>query len=129
MAECCASEPNLFKSHTPIAFHLLETLAEEDLEHFRPGTIWAIGRLIDQARDDLPAVLPLVVEALHRPDAQSRGMAVWCLGQVGEAGILEGRADLQADEGPVKLYRDRVVEDTTVGQITKEVLAEAGQTA
>lgn len=129
MAECCIHLPDFYKSHVPIAFHLLETLEEEDLEHFRPGAIWAIGRLIDLARDDLPQVLPLVVEALDRPDAQSRGMAVWCLGQVGEVGVLEGRADLLADEGPVKLYRDRVVEDTTVGQITKEVLAEAAQTA
>ena len=129
MAECCIHLPKLYKSHIPIAFHLIETLEEEDLEHFRPGAIWAVGRLIDVARDDLPAVLPLVVEALDRPDPQARGMAVWCLGQVGEARVLGGRADLLGDEGPVKLYCDRVVVDTTVGQMAKDVLAEAAQTA
>ena len=122
MAECCARLPSLFKSHIPIAFYLLETLEEEDLEHFRPGALWAVGRLIHEARDDLPAVLPLVVEALDRPDPQARGMAVWCLGEVGEAGLLEGRTDLLGDEGPVTLYRGRAVEDRTVGHLTREVL-------
>lgn len=125
MAECCHSLPGLYKSHIPIAFHLLETLEEEDLEHFRPGAIWAIARLADLARDDLPDLLPLVVEALDRPDPQARGMAVWCLGQVGESAALEGRADLLNDEGPVHLYRDRNVEETTVGHLTDEVLEEA----
>jgi HEAT repeat protein len=123
MAECCARLPDLYKSHIPIAFHLLETLEEEDLEHFRPGTLWAIGRLVDLARDDLPTVLPLVVEALDRPEPQARGMAVWCLGQVGEAEALEGRTGLFEDKGPVLLYRNRSVEETTVGQLAQETLS------
>ncbi len=127
MAECCVRLPALFKSHIPIAFHLLETLEEEDLEHFRPGAIWAIGRLVDVGGDDLPTVLPLVVEALDRPDPQTRGMAVWCLRQVGEVGALEERAALVRDEGPVQLYRNRVLEATTVGRLTQEVLEERAQ--
>ena len=122
MAECCVRLPALSKSHIPIAFHLLETLEEEDLEHFRPGAIWAIGRLIGVARDDLPAVLPLVIEALDRPDSQARGMAVWCLGEVGEAGALEGRTELEEDLGPVLLYQDRIVRETTVAHLTRDVL-------
>jgi hypothetical protein len=119
MAECCASEPEFFKTHIPIAFHLLETLEEEDLEHFRPGAIWAIGRLKDLARDDLPTVLPLLIDALDRPESQARGMAAWCLGEVGEARVMEGRPDLLEDHGPVFLYRNRVVEETTVGQVVR----------
>lgn len=122
MAECCARLPSFFKSHIPIAFHLLETLEEEDLEHFRPGTLWAIGRLIHAAGEDLPDVLPLVVEALDRPDPQARGMAVWCLGEVGEVETLKGRPDLLEDEGLVHLYRHRAVVETTVGGLTREVL-------
>jgi hypothetical protein len=128
MAECSARLPEFFKSHVPIAFHLIETLEEEDLEHFRPGTLWAIGRLVEHAREDLPAVLPLVIEALDRPDPQARGMAVWCLGQVGvvgEVGVLWERADLLDDQGPVNLYRNRNVEETTVGRLTQEVLDKA----
>jgi hypothetical protein len=127
MAECCVQLPNLFKSHIPIAFHLLETLEEEDLEHFRPGTIWAIGRMVDLAREDLPTVLPLVVEALERPDPQARGMAVWCLGQVGEIGALHDRPELMEDEETFHLYRDRVVEELTVAEVTRKVLVKAAQ--
>lgn len=127
MAECCARLPKLYETHTPIAFHLLETLEEEDLEHFRPGAIWAIGRLIHLAREDLPTVLPLVVEALDRPDPQARGMAVWCLGEIGEGGVLEGRPHLLEDDGPVQIYRDRILEEQTVGRLTREVLEKAAQ--
>ncbi len=125
MAECSYRAPRLFESHIPIAFHLLETLEEEDLEHFRPGALWAIGRLHTLARDHLPALLPLVEEALDRKDPQSRGLAVWCLGEVGEVGGLESRPALMDDRGVVHLYRDRNVMETTVGAIAREVLAAA----
>jgi hypothetical protein len=127
MAECGARMPRLLKSHIPIAFHLLETLEEEDLEHFRPGAIWAIGRLADVARNDLPTVLPLVIEALDRPDPQARGMAVWCLGEVGEAGVLTGRPGLLEDGGSVLVYRDRVLSETTVGRLAEEVMEKAAR--
>jgi hypothetical protein len=122
MAECGARLPDLFRSHVSIAFHLLETMEEEDLEHFRPGALWAIGRLIHHVRDDLPGILPLVVEALDRPDSQARGMAVWCLGQAGETDILRARPDLLEDEGQVILYRNRHVEEMTVGRLAQEIL-------
>jgi len=125
MAECGARMPRLLKNQIPIAFHLLETLEEEDLEHFRPGAIWAIGRLADVARDDLPTVLPLVTEALDRPDPQARGMAVWCLGEVGETGVLTGRPALLEDDGPVLFYRDRVLSETTVGRLAEEIIEKA----
>ncbi len=129
MAECCARLPIFFKAHIPIAFHLLETLEEEDLEHFRPGALWAIGRLIGVARDDLPTVLPLVIEALDRPDSQARGMSVWCLGEVGESKLVEERPELLEDQGSVHVYRDRILEETTVGELAREVLEGAAQRA
>jgi AraC family transcriptional regulator of adaptative response/methylated-DNA-[protein]-cysteine methyltransferase len=127
MAECCARLPDLLKSHIPITFHLLETLEEEDLEHFRPGALWAIARLVELARQDLPALLPLVEDALGCSDPQARGMAVWCLGRVGEVETLARREDLRADTGPVRLYRNRRLEDTTVGRLTGEILEETAQ--
>lgn len=125
MAECSARLPTLFKSHLSIAFHLLETLEIEDLEHFRPGALWAVGRLADEAKDDLPGVLPLVFGALDDPNPQSRGMAVWCLGEAGKGKALSEYPALLEDEGPVHLYEDRVVETTTVKRLTQRVLDEA----
>ena len=54
-------------------------------------------------------------------------MAVWCLGRVGEVETLARREDLRADTGPVRLYRNRRLEDTTVGRLTGEVLEETAQ--
>jgi len=124
MAECGARLPRLLDSHVPIAFHLIETMEEEDLEHFRPGALWAVGRLIGVAEDDLPGVLPRVFEALSDPLSQSRGMAVWCLRQVGKGAALADHPGLLEDDGVVHLYRDRAVEEITVARLTREVLDE-----
>ena len=129
MAECGARMPRLLKSHIPIAFHLIETLEEEDLEHFRPGALWAVGRLIDIAGEDLPGVLPLVFDALKDPLSQSRGMAVWCLRQVGKGKSLAEYPALLDDEGSVQLYRNGALEETTVRRLTQEVLDEASEAA
>jgi len=125
MAELAARLPGLLSNHVPIAFHLLETLEEEDLEHFRPGALWAVGRLAEVAGEAIEGVLPRVIDALDRPDPQSRGMAVWCLGEIGEAGApaLAARPDLLDDGGAVQRYRDRFVEETTVGTLLREALA------
>lgn len=124
MAECCVRLPDLLKEFVPIAFHLLETFEEEDLEHFRPGALYAVARLADTVGDDLEPMIPLVVAALKDPSPQSRGTAVWCLGQIGRHDVLEGNDELLEDDGPVDLYRDREIERLTVAAITREVLAE-----
>jgi len=129
MAECGARLPRLLKSHVPIAFHFIETLEEEDLQHFRPGALWAVGRLFEVARDHLLGVLPLVIEALDVSDPQARGMAVWCLGQVNEGGILASRASVLDDDGPVQVYRNRRLDRTTVGELAKGILANEGASA
>ena len=123
MAECSARLPRLLQDFIPIAFHLLETLEEEDLDHFRPGALWAVGRLAGLARDELDSVLPLVRESLSDGNPQARGMAVWCLARVGDGGGLMDRNELLEDEGPVDLYEGRVVRRTTVAELTRRVLA------
>ena len=122
LAECAVRLPRLLEDFVPIAFHLLETLEEEDLEHFRPGALWAVGRLASVAREDLPALLPLVVKALDEADPQARGMAVWCLGQAGEGPILASRPELLDDQGPFRVYRNRALVETTVSALTREIL-------
>jgi len=126
MAELGVRLPGLLKDFVPIAFHLLETLEEEDLEHFRPGALYAVGRLAGILPHDLPSLLPLVVGALDDPDPQTRGMAVWCLGQVGETGALEERERLLEDQGEVRLYRNRTLERTTVAHLTRDILEGGG---
>ena len=122
MAECAARMPRLMKEHVPIAFHLIETLEEEDLEHFRPGALWAVGRLFGVAPEYLPDVLPLLVSALEDARSQSRGMAVWCLHTVGEGARLKDHPHLLEDQGRVELYQDRSLEEITVAELTRRCI-------
>jgi HEAT repeat protein len=118
--------PQLFAAYVPIVTSLIVSMAEEDLEHFRAGALWAIGRLGKlPGGHDGEEVLAAVTSALDNDDSQVRGMAVWCLGQVGKAKLLADRRDLLSDGGPVDLYQNRSVRPTTVREMVEALLAES----
>jgi hypothetical protein len=123
MAEIVNAQPSRFSDYLSIAFHLIVSLEEEDLGHFRAGALWAAGRLAQEAQEDRGDVLPAVVAALDNSDPQVRGIAAWCLEQMSETGLLARRADLLTDDGPVDFYEGRQVKRTTVGSLVRLVLA------
>ena len=97
-------------------------MAEEDLEHFRAGVLWAIGRLGSLCRDQVRGVIPEIVAALDNPDSQARGMAVWCLSALGQVDYVSARADLLSDEGPVEFYEERRLVHTTVNGLARRAM-------
>lgn len=119
MAEVVCAGPELFADYVPIVALLLVTLAEEDLDHFRAAALWALGRLGPLAGEHVLDVLPAVASALDDPNPQVRGMAAWCLGQLGQKRLLEDRADLRGDGASVVLYQDRRLHRTTVGDLVR----------
>jgi AraC family transcriptional regulator of adaptative response/methylated-DNA-[protein]-cysteine methyltransferase len=123
MAEIVRRMPRLLADFVPIVVNLIVSLEEEDLRHFRPGVLWAIGRLGGTAGEHIQPVLPAIIAALDHADPQVRGMAVWCLGQVAQGQRLAGRRDLLLDEGQVDLYEDGSVNRTRVGELVRRVLA------
>jgi hypothetical protein len=127
MAEIVRHQPELSADYVPIVVSLISSMAEEDLDHFRAGILWAIGRLAAACEEHLPAVLPAVTSALDNPNPQVRGMAVWCLGQVGRAKLLAERSDLLSDEGPVDFYKDGLLNRTSVSRLLRRVLGDAVQ--
>jgi len=122
MAEIVRYRPQLFADYIPIVVSLIVGMAAEDLEHFRAGILWAIGRLGSLAGEHLQAVLPAITAALDHPDPQVRGMAVWCMGQVGQVARLTDRPALLSDEGSVSLYQEGIIKDTTVGRLLRGVI-------
>ena len=124
MAEIVRHRPVLFADYIPLVVFLILSLEDEDLERFRAGTLWAIGRLGALAGDHIQAVLPAISSALDNPDAQVRGMAVWCLGQVGRAKLLADRPDLLSDDGSVDLYEDGVLNHTSVRHLARRATHE-----
>ena len=114
MAEIVRHRPDTFHDYVEIVFALIHATAEEDLAHFRPGILWAIGRLAPVAPDEAEPVLPTVAECLEFRDAQVRGLAVWCLKQAGRMDLLAGRNDLLSDDGTVEIYESRQLQQTSV---------------
>ncbi len=125
MAEIVRRRPDLYADWIPIVTHLLVELAEEDLRHFKPGVLWAIGTLGPLTDGQLDEVLPAIVAALDDPDPAARGMAVRALDRVGRADLLAGREDLLDDEGTVELYENRISTEVTVGSLAREARARA----
>jgi hypothetical protein len=123
MAEILRRRPTLYADYIPIVTSLLVNLEEEDLEHFRVGILRAIGRLGALSADHFRDVAPAVASALTHTDPQVRGMAVWCLDEVGRADLLASQPDLVGDEGPVDLYEDGTIIRTTVSQLVQRVLS------
>jgi AraC family transcriptional regulator of adaptative response/methylated-DNA-[protein]-cysteine methyltransferase len=123
MAEIVSHRPTLFAEYIPIVASLLVSLEEEDLDHFRSGALWAIGRLGAVAGRHLQAVMPAVTVALDHPDSQVRGMAVWALMQAGETAPLLEKPRLRDDAGPVDLYERGTLTRTSVGRLVGRALS------
>jgi len=123
MAEIVRRRPQLFPDFIPLVVSLLVTMEEEDLGHFRPGVLWAIGRLAPVAGEEMNSVIPAAMKALDDSRSQVRGLAVWCLGEAGKKELLAGRKDLLSDEETVELYRDGNITCIRVGDLLRDILS------
>jgi hypothetical protein len=109
----------MFGDYVSIIVTLIEQMADEDLVHFRPGILWAIGRLGSLAREELDIVLGTVDACLDHADPQVRGMAAWCLGQCGRGEVLTTRGNLHLDLCAVDLYEDGKLVRVTVSELAR----------
>jgi len=122
MAEIVVRRPEAYGAYAPIVAHLLLESAEEDLDHFRPGILWAIGRLGPLVGDVAGDLLSPLVEALEHADPQVRGMAVRALAGVGHRSALRDRPALRTDTASVEVYVGGALERTTVARLTGTAL-------
>jgi len=120
MAEIVRRTGDLYSDYVPIVVSLIYEMAEEDLELFRASILRAIGLLAQQAGEHGEKVLPLVKNSLLNSEPQVRGMAVWCLGQLGKGGIFANRPNLLQDDGSVDYYENRSLDRTTVGRLAQQ---------
>jgi hypothetical protein len=123
MAEIVRRRPQMFPDFIPLTVSLIITMEEEDLEHFRPYVLWAVGRLAPIAGEEIESVVPAVRTALDHHHPQVRGIAVWCLGQAGRQEALAERTNLLSDDGPVNLYLDGEITHTRVGDLVSGILS------
>ena len=121
MGEIIRRRPAHFADFVPIVISLLD-MEEEDVGRFRPGILWAIGRLAQVMPDAVERAIPRVVSCLNDPNPQTRGLAVWCLGQLEALDRLTDHDVLLRDEGPVELYADGQLVRQSVAQLTRTVM-------
>jgi len=117
MAEIVRRSPGQSASYLPIMLSLLTEMAEEDLQHFRPKVLWGIGQLGAMARAEITGTLPAIEASLDHDDPLARGMAVWCLGQIGHGELVSQRPHLLDDNEPVQLYENGSITHTTVREL------------
>jgi hypothetical protein len=120
MGEIVRNRPEQFGEFVPIILSLLD-MEEEDAVRFRPGTLWAIGRLGEVVQDRVKAATAQIIPCLEDPNPQTRGLAAWCLGELG-AGEHLGRHDVLRDESPVDFYVDGQLVRQSVGQLARDAL-------
>jgi hypothetical protein len=85
--------------------------------------LWGVGRLAEKHPELLKEVLPAIVPFLTNPKAQKRALAAWCLGKGRYSQAVDAIRALQGDEQPVELYDHGSLNQTTVGQVAREALA------
>ena len=118
MAEIVRTDAH-HEDFVPIVMNLINEMAAEDLEHFRPAILWAIGRLGPLAAEHIDDVLASLDAALSHPEPQVRGLAAWAMGETGQGARVAIRPQLLDDDGPVRLYGDGTFAETTVAELAR----------
>ncbi|GAB4545709.1 MAG: hypothetical protein Kow0063_39850 [Anaerolineae bacterium] len=121
MGEIIRSRPEHFADFLPILISILD-MEEEDAIRFRAGTLWAIGRLAPVMPEAARSALPRIIPCLDDPHPQTRGMAVWCLGQLKAPRHLLVRPALLEDEGPVDFFSEGQLVRIQVGRLARAAL-------
>jgi hypothetical protein len=121
MGEILHSRPERFPEFVPIIISILD-MEEEDAIRFRAGTLWAIGRLGQIMPEAVQSAILWIIPCLEDPDPQTRGMAIWCLEQLGASQHLADHETLLEDKGPVDFFADGQLVSTHVGELARAAL-------
>jgi len=123
--------------HEPLAreyLHMLVSYMREDgqeafqegnyieLPQLQQGVLWGIGRLCPRYGQELRA-LGAVHDLRHylfSADGTVRGLAVWCLGLLGEQSLIREFPQLADDPWPVRLYHNGEFADLTVATLVRQ---------
>jgi hypothetical protein len=122
IGEIIQSNVKLFEDFVPLTISLLN-LEPEDLPAFLPGILYALTRIGAEAPGSIEDALDGIEEALTARDAQSRAMAVLCLGRTGYRDILSRNPGLEKDTGRARIYSGEGIRITTVARLYRDALA------
>ncbi len=129
MAEAMVQHKGLYEEYARI---LLSYIREDGnyLEYppLRRGALWGLGRL-GHVRPSLLREIgtrAYLLDYLQDSDAQSRALAAWALGAVGETDDIPSIERLLDDREPVDIYIDGRLRHMTVGQVARQAIERLG---
>ena len=98
-----------------------------ELPQLQQGVLWGIGRLCPAYGQTLRAqgVVADLRRYLFSDDGSVRGLAVWCLGLLGEKSLIREFSQLAEDQHPVRLYHAGEIEILTVANLVRQALEQA----
>lgn len=122
IGEIIRAQPHAFQDFA-VALTALLDMEPEDAVRFRPGALWAIGRVAQALPEAVESAIPDIVACLTDPDPRVRGHAAWCLGQLGAGHLVSEHQELLTDENPVEFYQDSQLVVSTVAELARGSIA------
>lgn len=125
MGEIMANDPRLAKEFHPVLIHYIfdrEGKPDNFLEHMplRRGAYWGIGRLLQGRPDLAPKALPLLVKQLDQEeDPEIIGLAILALKYTRDLNAQAAVTPFKDDTRVIQIYRDRKLQDTAIGELTR----------
>lgn len=126
MGEILAAHERLAHEYAPI---LVSYMREDgnflEYEPLQRGLIWGVGRLAEVR----PGLLRdneagrYLMPYLRSGDATVRGFAAWALGGIGAKQARSGLQALLADREEIRIYLDRELVTSSVGELARQALA------
>jgi len=124
MGEILARNRKLAEEFAPIVVsYVREDGNFLEYEALQPGAIWAVGRLAQAWPDLVKGAEIYILPFLSSRAPQTRGVAIWALGYLGNGDLDTALWPFVKDESELEIYRDGKVSRVTVGQLAKEALS------
>ena len=117
LGEICANDPDLVEDFFPIV------ISSAHLDVFRPGAIWAVGRVAPIRPDLVEDTGPMLEGCLKDPSAEVRGLACWALANLDYRPSAEAIRYLVKDPSALTFFEDGVLMERTVGEMAESALS------
>jgi len=116
LGEIIRNNPDEFNDLIPIVWSFREE------EMFRPGSVWAMGRIAAVRPDLVSFIVKDLQEIMDDKNPLVRGYAAWVAGILGDTNIAEGIRKLLFDDSQISFYFDGRLLKKTVSEIAKEAI-------
>jgi hypothetical protein len=125
MAEAMARNENLAAEYACILISYLQPDGNY-LEHegLQRGALWGFGRLAHNRPQCMHAAAALLLPYMRSADPYLRGLAVWAVGPILNAEAIDALQQLARDPAELVLFRNEKLAQYSVGQLSREALAQ-----